>query len=297
MAGWACHLLNTPPVPLPGHAPPHHIAHVYPTVEVLKRLGDEQKGQLLSQWFTLLEDIAGLLRNTWAQSAAVWTRTPRSGPSCRSPGRCSRAPAAVVGHKWRASATGLASTRPSGAGPRRGGEPAAGQRAAPSGLVLRQARGQRRVGLARALRRHRRRSPHQDGGTHQDGERSELRVGRVRTPVSRGSSAVERSALNRVDAGSSPASGTHRTSADSTPSALVTSNSYDYVRTATPALTPPRARAPRRVRPRGSSGAKKISSLESCGVVTGVLHETLLPTSEVLDVETTGEICCGAVRK
>lgn len=45
------------------------IAHVYPAVEVLERLSDEQKARLLSQWFTLLEDIAGLLRDTWARSA------------------------------------------------------------------------------------------------------------------------------------------------------------------------------------------------------------------------------------
>ena len=44
------------------------IAHVYPAAEVLERLRDEQKGQLLSQWFKLLEEIAGLLRDTWARS-------------------------------------------------------------------------------------------------------------------------------------------------------------------------------------------------------------------------------------
>lgn len=44
------------------------IAHVYPTRDVLERLSDEQKGYLLSQWFKLLEEIAGLLRDTWVRS-------------------------------------------------------------------------------------------------------------------------------------------------------------------------------------------------------------------------------------
>lgn len=44
------------------------IAHVYPKPEVLARLSDEQKGQLIGRWLGLLYEIAELLRETWNRS-------------------------------------------------------------------------------------------------------------------------------------------------------------------------------------------------------------------------------------
>ena len=44
------------------------IAHVYPSAEVMLHLTDAQKGELLGRWFTLLEEIAGLLEETWSHS-------------------------------------------------------------------------------------------------------------------------------------------------------------------------------------------------------------------------------------
>lgn len=44
------------------------IAHVYPGQDVLVHLSDEQKGDLLGKWFTVLQDIAGLLEETWNKS-------------------------------------------------------------------------------------------------------------------------------------------------------------------------------------------------------------------------------------
>lgn len=44
------------------------IAHVYPNQEVLSHLNDEQKGDLLGKWFTVLQEIAGLLDETWEKS-------------------------------------------------------------------------------------------------------------------------------------------------------------------------------------------------------------------------------------
>lgn len=45
------------------------IAHVFSTPEVLGHLTDEQKGVLLGMWFTLLHDIALLLKFVWERSA------------------------------------------------------------------------------------------------------------------------------------------------------------------------------------------------------------------------------------
>ena len=44
------------------------IAHVLPSQEVLSHLGDEQKGALLGEWFTILQDISALLEETWEGS-------------------------------------------------------------------------------------------------------------------------------------------------------------------------------------------------------------------------------------
>ena len=44
------------------------IAHVLPSQEVLSRLSDEQKGTLLGEWFTILQDISVLLEETWERS-------------------------------------------------------------------------------------------------------------------------------------------------------------------------------------------------------------------------------------
>ncbi|WP_040446522.1 hypothetical protein [Ktedonobacter racemifer] len=44
------------------------IAHAYPTQDVLVHLSDEQKGDLLGKWFTVLQEIAGLLEETWGKS-------------------------------------------------------------------------------------------------------------------------------------------------------------------------------------------------------------------------------------
>ena len=44
------------------------IAHVYPSQDVLMHLSDEQKGDLLGKWFTVLQEIAGLLEETWEKS-------------------------------------------------------------------------------------------------------------------------------------------------------------------------------------------------------------------------------------
>lgn len=44
------------------------IAHVYPHQDVLMHLSDEQKGDLLGKWFTVLQEVAGLLQQVWEQS-------------------------------------------------------------------------------------------------------------------------------------------------------------------------------------------------------------------------------------
>ena len=44
------------------------IAHVYPAQEVLIHLSDEQKIDLLGKWFTVLQEIAALLEETWEKS-------------------------------------------------------------------------------------------------------------------------------------------------------------------------------------------------------------------------------------
>lgn len=41
------------------------VAQPFPEREVLARLNDERKGTLLARWFTVLEDVAGLLREVW----------------------------------------------------------------------------------------------------------------------------------------------------------------------------------------------------------------------------------------
>jgi hypothetical protein len=44
------------------------VAHVFPDTEVLARLSDAQKGELLGRWLVLLRDIAELLREVWQAS-------------------------------------------------------------------------------------------------------------------------------------------------------------------------------------------------------------------------------------
>jgi hypothetical protein len=44
------------------------VAHVFPDPEVLARLSDGQKGELLGRWLVLLRDIAALLREVWQAS-------------------------------------------------------------------------------------------------------------------------------------------------------------------------------------------------------------------------------------
>jgi hypothetical protein len=39
-----------------------------PCPSVLSELNDSQKGQLLAAWLTVLQDLAGLLREVWEQS-------------------------------------------------------------------------------------------------------------------------------------------------------------------------------------------------------------------------------------
>lgn len=45
------------------------IAHIYSSNEVLKNLTDEQKGQLLGKWTTIIQDIANLLDEIWNKSS------------------------------------------------------------------------------------------------------------------------------------------------------------------------------------------------------------------------------------
>ena len=44
------------------------IAHVYPQVEVFRRLTERQAGELLGRWFATLQDIGDLLREVWERS-------------------------------------------------------------------------------------------------------------------------------------------------------------------------------------------------------------------------------------
>ncbi|HEX8390814.1 MAG TPA: hypothetical protein VF665_00540 [Longimicrobium sp.] len=44
------------------------VAHVYPRVEVFQRLPQEQAGELLGRWFSMLQEIAALLREVWSAS-------------------------------------------------------------------------------------------------------------------------------------------------------------------------------------------------------------------------------------
>jgi hypothetical protein len=44
------------------------IAHVYPHNHVMQKIGDEQKGELLGRWFTILREIAALLKEIWSES-------------------------------------------------------------------------------------------------------------------------------------------------------------------------------------------------------------------------------------
>jgi len=44
------------------------IAHVYPDMYVVQKLNDEQKGELLGRWTTILQDIAKRLGNVWQRS-------------------------------------------------------------------------------------------------------------------------------------------------------------------------------------------------------------------------------------
>jgi hypothetical protein len=44
------------------------IAHVYPASEVLARLTDQQKGELLGQWYSILNEVATLLSQVWGRS-------------------------------------------------------------------------------------------------------------------------------------------------------------------------------------------------------------------------------------
>jgi hypothetical protein len=44
------------------------IAHVYPAPEVLTQLSDQQKGELIGQWYSILNEVATLLSQVWARS-------------------------------------------------------------------------------------------------------------------------------------------------------------------------------------------------------------------------------------
>jgi hypothetical protein len=44
------------------------IAHIYASQDVLKHLDDQQKGRLLGQWTTVLQDISNLLAEVWSYS-------------------------------------------------------------------------------------------------------------------------------------------------------------------------------------------------------------------------------------
>lgn len=44
------------------------IAHVYPSQDVLERLADRQKGELLGRWFGILQEIATMLEDVWRVS-------------------------------------------------------------------------------------------------------------------------------------------------------------------------------------------------------------------------------------
>lgn len=45
------------------------IAHVYPRVEVFRRLTERQAGELLGRWYAVLQEVAALLEETWSRSA------------------------------------------------------------------------------------------------------------------------------------------------------------------------------------------------------------------------------------
>ena len=44
------------------------IAHIYPDAQVLARLSDSQRGELLGRWTAILDDIADLLREVWSKT-------------------------------------------------------------------------------------------------------------------------------------------------------------------------------------------------------------------------------------
>jgi hypothetical protein len=44
------------------------VAHVYPRVEVFRRLSERQKGALLGRWYAVLQEVAWVLEETWDRS-------------------------------------------------------------------------------------------------------------------------------------------------------------------------------------------------------------------------------------
>jgi hypothetical protein len=44
------------------------VAHVYPRVEVFRRLSETQAGELLGRWYTVLQEVAAVLEETWDRS-------------------------------------------------------------------------------------------------------------------------------------------------------------------------------------------------------------------------------------
>ncbi len=58
---------STPP-PIPPSANWWAIAHIYPSMEVLGRLTDQEKGELLGKWTQILRAIAALLQSVWESS-------------------------------------------------------------------------------------------------------------------------------------------------------------------------------------------------------------------------------------
>lgn len=48
------------------------IAHVYPAPEVLAQLTEEQKGELLGHWTSVLQELAGYLNELWQRNTFQW---------------------------------------------------------------------------------------------------------------------------------------------------------------------------------------------------------------------------------
>lgn len=56
------------------------MAHVYPRVEVFRRLSERQAGELLGRWYAVLQEVAEVLEETWNRSSIdQWTMVVRRG--------------------------------------------------------------------------------------------------------------------------------------------------------------------------------------------------------------------------